>query len=109
VRTEAGGPLPPDRSSPILVLGDSHVLVFHAGGDMHATGAGFVDLLAYRLRMPLDLIGVRGSGATPARVNLFRRSRSNSDYLAPKKLIIWCFSAREFTESDGWRKLPVAP
>ena len=30
----------PDPASPIVLLGDSHNLVFHAGDDMHATGAG---------------------------------------------------------------------
>ena len=37
----------PDRTSPVLVLGDSHVLVFHDGGDMHAAGAGLPDQLAF--------------------------------------------------------------
>jgi alginate O-acetyltransferase complex protein AlgJ len=52
---------------------------------------------------------VRGSGATPARTTLMRRVRSNPNYLKGKKLVIWCFSAREFTESSGWQKVPVVP
>jgi alginate O-acetyltransferase complex protein AlgJ len=91
----------------VLLLGDSHNLIFHEGGDMLATGAGLPDQLALELGFPVDLIGVRGSGATPARVNLLRRARANPDYLRKKKLIIWCFSAREFTESSGWQKVPV--
>jgi alginate O-acetyltransferase complex protein AlgJ len=90
-----------------LLLGDSHCLVFHAGGDMLATGAGLADQLAFELGMPVDLIGVRGSGATPARMNLMRKIKSDEKYLAGKKLIVWCFAAREFTESQGWRKVPV--
>ena len=44
------------------------------------------------------------AGATPARINLLRRK----DNLAGKKLVIWCFSAREFTEAaGGWRLVPV--
>ena len=55
-----------------------------------------------------DLIGTRGSGATSVRVSLYRRARKDSDYLAKKKVIVWCFAAREFTESDqGWDKEPV--
>ncbi len=101
-------PVAPDASSPVLLLGDSHTLVFHAGGDMHAKGAGLADQLALQLGFAVDLIGVRGSGATPARINLFRKSRSNADYLKGKKLVIWCFTAREFSEaSSGWRKVPV--
>ena len=100
-------PLPDDPASPIILLGDSHNLVFHAGGsDMHAAGAGLADQLALELRTPLDVVAVRGSGATPARINLLRKSR-RAGYLAEKKLIIWCFSAREFTESDGWNLIPI--
>lgn len=99
----------PDPASPVILLGDSHTLVFHAGGDMHASGAGLADQLAVELGLPVDLIGVRGSGATPARLNLFRRAQANPDYWTGKKVVIWVFAAREFTESDGWRVLPIAP
>ncbi len=95
------------QESPVLVLGDSHTLVFHAGGDMHYRGAGLVDQLAYALGMPVDLIGVRGSGATPARINLFRRVRQNQNFWDEKRVVVWVFAAREFTESDGWRIVPV--
>lgn len=100
-------PLPNDSKSPILLLGDSHTLVFHEGGDMHTTGAGLADQLALELGFPVDLIGVRGSGATPARINLMRKVKANAQYLGHKKLVIWCFSAREFTETMGWNKVPV--
>ncbi len=96
-----------DRSSPVLLLGDSHVLVFHAGGDMHATRAGLADHLAAELGMPVDLLGVRGSGATPARVNLFRRAQAEPGYLDTKRLVIWCFTAREFTQNPQWRIIPL--
>ena len=42
----------------------------------------------------------------PARVNLLRRSKANPAYIASKKWIIRCFSAREFTESSGWSMVP---
>ena len=100
-------PIEPSRESPVILLGDSHNLVFHAGEDMLATGAGLPDQLAAELGFPVDLISVRGSGATPARISLLRQARANADYLKQKKLVIWCFSAREFTESSGWQKVPV--
>jgi alginate O-acetyltransferase complex protein AlgJ len=104
VTDESGTPPADWRESPVLLLGDSHTLVFHAGEDMHGAGAGLADQLALELGFPVDVIGVRGSGATPARVNLMRRQ----DNLAGKKLVIWCFSAREFTEAPGgWRLVPV--
>ena len=101
------GRMEPDRASPILVLGDSHVLVFHDGGDMHATGAGLPDQLAFELGAPVDVLAVRGSGATSARVSLARRARATPDYLASKKVIIWCFGARELTQADAWKLVPL--
>jgi hypothetical protein len=92
------------RDSPIVLLGDSHNLVFHIGGDLHAVGAGLADQLAHQLGFPVDLVASRGSGATPTRITLARRQ----DNMKGKKLVIWCLSVREFTEaSQGWRKVPV--
>ena len=111
VGTRAAGslvPLDPDASSPVVLLGDSHNLVFHAGGDMHAQGAGLADQLALELGIAVDLVAVRGSGATAARINLLRRAQRDPSYWANKRLVIWCFAAREFTESDGWRIVPIA-
>jgi hypothetical protein len=99
----------PSQKSPVILLGDSHGLVFHGGGDMLAEGAGLPDQLALELGFPVDLAAVRGSGATPSRINLLRRAQKDPNYWAGKKWVIWCFSAREFTESDGWRKVPVKP
>ncbi len=106
---EKSGLVAPDPHSPVVLLGDSHALVFHDGDDMHARGAGLADQLAHELGIAVDLVAVRGSGATPARINLFRRARRDVDYWQNKAVVIWCFSVREFTESDGWRTLPVAP
>jgi alginate O-acetyltransferase complex protein AlgJ len=96
-----------DKASPILLLGDSHTLVFHAGAELHGTGAGLADHLAAELGLAVDVIGVRGSGATSARVNLLRRIKADPRYLAGKKVVIWCFAAREFTESTGWSVLKL--
>jgi SGNH hydrolase-like domain, acetyltransferase AlgX len=101
-----GTAVSPDASSPVLLLGDSHTLVFH---DFLAERAGLVDQLAQELGFPPDLIGTRGSGATPVRVTLYRHSLKNPDYLAKKKVVVWCFAAREFTEAtEGWAKIPLA-
>jgi len=98
-----------DPASPVLLLGDSHCLVFHVGQDLYASGAGLPDQLALELGATIDVMGVRGSGATPARINLYRMANAEPDYLRRKKVVIWCFSAREFTESPGWRLVPVIP
>jgi alginate O-acetyltransferase complex protein AlgJ len=87
-------------------MGDSHTLVFR---EFLAERAGLIDQLAHNLGYAPDLIGTRGSGATAVRVSLFRKSRSDPAYLGKKKLIVWCFAAREFTEADqGWVVQPVA-
>ncbi len=104
-----GQPVAPDPAAPILLLGDSHVLVLHAGGDMQTAGAGLADQLAAEFGFPIDVLGVRGSGATPARISLMRRARANPNYLAGKKLVVWCFSAREFTEATAWLPVPLSP
>lgn len=96
-----------DKTSPVILLGDSHTLVFHSGQELHGTGAGLPDQLAAELGIAVDVIGVRGSGATPARLNLLRRAKADPAYLAGKKVVIWCFAAREFTESTGWSVLKL--
>ena len=101
VASADGRPLE-DPQSPVVLMGDSHCLVFHAGGDLHGTGAGLADQLAKELGRPVDVIGARGSGATPERKRLARTARAEPAYLPDKKLVIWSFTAREFTESDGW-------
>ncbi len=101
--------VPSDPASPLVLLGDSHNLVFHVGDDMHTTGAGLADQLAYTLGVPVDLVAVRGAGSTAARVNLLRRAQRDSEYWSTKRLIVWCFSAREFTETDGWSLVPIVP
>jgi hypothetical protein len=99
--SEAGAPVAPSRGSPLLLLGDSLSLVFHEGGDLHARGAGLPDQLALELGFPVDLVAVRGSGETSARISLARRGD-----VASKKLVVWCFTARVFTESHlGWPTL----
>ncbi|MDQ6912923.1 MAG: hypothetical protein M3128_08620 [Verrucomicrobiota bacterium] len=102
----SGAAVQPDANSPLLVMGDSHTLVFH---EFLAERAGLIDQLANELGYAPDLIGTRGSGATAVRVTLYRRGKSDPAYLATKKMVIWCFAAREFTETDqGWVPQPIA-
>ena len=100
-----GKPVEPDEKSPVLLLADSHGLVFHIGDDMHATGAGFADHLVSMFGFPIDEISRRGSAATSIRIDLARKFYRDDAYREGKKLIVWCFAAREFTETMGWRKL----
>lgn len=97
-----------DESSPVLVLGDSHTLVFSSGGDMLAENAGLAECLAAELGRPVDRIGVKGSASTVVRTTLFRKAARDPAWIENKKLVVWCFAAREFTEStSGWLVVPV--
>ncbi len=105
--TMVGGK-PIDESSPILLIGDSHTLVFSTGGDMLAEHGGLAERLALQLKMPVERIGVKGSAATAVRINLYRKAARDPQWLRNKKFVIYCFSCREFTEStSGWVKVPV--
>lgn len=105
---KTGAAIEPDANSPLLLLGDSHTLVYH-DREFYPERAGLVEQLALQLGFAPDLIGTSGSGATPVRLNLYHRSLKDADYLAKKKIVVWCFAAREFTEApEGWAKRPVA-
>jgi alginate O-acetyltransferase complex protein AlgJ len=98
-----------DENSPVLLIGDSHTLVFSTGGDMLADNAGLAEALALRLGMGVDRIGVKGSAASAVRINLFRKAVKDPAWLKNKKYVIYCFTCREFTESSGgWPVVPVA-
>jgi hypothetical protein len=101
--------LEPSRESPVLIFGDSNVLVFHDGGDMHAASAGLPEQIARVLRAPVDVLAVRGSGATSARISLARRARSNPGWLEGKAVVVWCLGAREFTQASAWKTIPLLP
>ena len=83
--------------------------IYAAYADFLPVRAGLVDQLALQLGFAPDLIGTSGSGATPVRLTLYRRSVKDPGYLAKKKVVVWCFAAREFTEAtEGWAKVPIA-
>jgi hypothetical protein len=103
---ESSGAVSPDPDGPLLLIGDSHTLVFH---DFLSENSGLLDQLAFETALAPDLIGTRGSGATPVRISLLRRSVKDPGFLSKKKVVVWCFSAREFTESEsGWQKVAIS-
>ncbi|MEM1442589.1 MAG: hypothetical protein AAGF67_09620 [Verrucomicrobiota bacterium] len=100
----------PDRESPYLLMGDSHTLVFQAGKEagMHCRGAGLSDHLSERLGQAVDLVGVRGSGMVQARKQLYFRATSEPGFWERKKVVIWVFSEREWTQStDRLLSIPL--
>jgi alginate O-acetyltransferase complex protein AlgJ len=108
VKPASGGEgVEPDPNSPIVLLADSHGLVFHEGEELHARGAGLSDHLSARFGFAVDSIARRGSAATSVRTDLARKFYRDEAYRQRKRLVIWCFAAREFSESAGWRKLRI--
>jgi alginate O-acetyltransferase complex protein AlgJ len=90
--------------SPILLMGDSHLLVYNQGKDMHASGAGIVDHLTPALGYAPDVISNKGDGINAPRIKLYRDLKKNPDLLKDKKLIIWCFAAKNFSQQQ-WKKV----
>ncbi len=95
----------PDADSPLLMLTDSHGLVFHSGGDMLMEGAGIADRVAHELGMKVDLMAMRGSGSSVRR-ELARRFLTSDDE-QKKKVLVYIFAARAFTESRNWSPVPL--
>tara|TARA_B100000686_G_scaffold196765_1_gene203617 strand:+ start:14393 stop:15595 length:1203 start_codon:yes stop_codon:yes gene_type:complete len=107
-RQDPGRSTVADRS-PVVLLGDSHTLIYHSGGDMHATNAGLVDQLAFELGLPIDLVAVRDSTATAALTALQIRVRETPTYWTDKQIVVWCFAAQTFSEPDAWRRVSPIP
>ena len=82
---QTGAAINPDPNSPLLIIGDSHTLVFH---DFLAEKSGLLDQIAYQTGFAPDLIGTRGSGSTSVRISLYRRARKDADYLSKKKIVV---------------------
>ena len=96
--------LPDEQSSPVILLGDSHTLIFHEGGDMLMSGAGIPDHLQADLGFKVYLAASRGSSSQAQ-----RQIYKAKDFWAGKKALVWVSSAREFTQERKWLKLPRLP
>jgi alginate O-acetyltransferase complex protein AlgJ len=95
-----------DPLSPVLVFGDSHLQVFRKGGSMLAMQAGFVDHLQVMLPTAVEEITMQAGGADGPRVEIARTTAKNPEFWSKKKIAIWLFTAREFTQGK-WRMIPA--
>jgi hypothetical protein len=83
--------------SPVIVMGDSNTMFWD-----HLDSA-LPQHLAYELGFPVDVFASKGGGANVSRLNLVRKIRSEPEYLEGKRVVIWCLSARTFTNTRrGW-------
>jgi hypothetical protein len=94
---------PASPQSPIILMGDSHCLVF-GHEDLLAQHAGLASQLAVTTGIMPDVVAIMGGGINAPRITLARRK----DNLAGKKCVIWVFAAHQLHESaEGWKKIPV--
>ncbi len=94
--------------SPVVLLGDSYVNVYHANSADVSWGdeAGLPEHLAWELGRPLATVAINGSGQTAARRELRRRFGA----LEGKKIVVWVLNSRSLflpealqrAENDKW-------
>jgi len=92
--------------SPVLVIGDSHCQIFRTGGAMLASDGGFIDHLAHDLGIQIEDISSQSSGAHQPRADIARRTVKEPDFWKSRKIVVWLFTAREFTQGK-WSVLPA--
>lgn len=107
---ESPSPLESDVKSPVLLLGDSHTLVFSDEENFHCDRAGLFDHLSAAIGSAVDLEGSAAGGLVTSRINLYRKAIQHPDYWSHKKVVVWVFTAREFTQSSyqrGFISVPI--
>lgn len=101
-----GGLWRPDKSSDVLLLGDSFANIYSLEGMGWGESAGLAEQLSFELQRPLDVILRNDSGAFATREILSRELVKGRERLAGKKVVIWEFAMRELAFGD-WKLLPM--
>jgi hypothetical protein len=88
--------------SPVILIGDSNSTRWSN------FRSGLPHALAFELGFPVDVLSAAGGGANETRLNLVRKIQAEPEYLEGKRVVIWCFSARAFTNTrKGWIPMPL--
>jgi hypothetical protein len=95
----------PGPDSPVLFMGDSNVLVFSGGGDLHTTGCGLPEAFASETGINPQVLGQRGSGH--AQILNLKRGAKDAKFLPAKKLVVWVFTCTELTQAQAWKSYPL--
>jgi alginate O-acetyltransferase complex protein AlgJ len=105
-----GTPWKADRSSDVLLLGDSFSNIYSLDGMGWGESAGFAEHLSYAIGRPIDKIVINAGGAFASRQELARQLAHGIDRLANKKVVVYEFSMRDLAQGD-WKiiKLPQPP
>jgi len=98
----------PWRSSPdadVLLLGDSFANIYSLESMGWGTSAGLAEQLSFALSRPVDRMVQNDAGSFATREMLARAEPSR---LAPKRVVVYQFAARELAFGD-WKLLGVPP
>ncbi|MCE9591434.1 MAG: hypothetical protein K8S99_13015 [Planctomycetes bacterium] len=94
----------PRRASPLVLIGDSHCLVYGDRVDLLADNADLGAQLTAETALLVDVVANKGSGVNAPRITLLNRK----DKMAGKRCVVWVFSARSFTRAvENWRTINV--
>jgi alginate O-acetyltransferase complex protein AlgJ len=94
-----------DDTAAVLLLGDSFANIYSAAEMKWGAAAGLAERLSVHLRRPLDSMTRNDDGAHATRLLYAMAQAQTPDRVAPKKLVIWEFAARELAVGD-WKRLP---
>ena len=100
VRRADGSVWQPDRSSPVLVVGDSYTNIYSSADLGWGASAGFAEQLSRRLGFDVDRLSRNDAGARSAREMVMTEAAKNPDWLAGKKVIVWPLAMREVAAGD---------
>ena len=92
----------PDRSSPVLLLGDSYTNIYSAGDLGWGTQAGLAERVSHWLGAAVDRLSRNDAGALEARRMLAAEAAQDPAWLAGKDVVVWQLSLREVMNGD-WR------
>lgn len=95
-----------DRTSDVLLLGDSFTNIFSLDVMGWGTRAGFAETLAHELGRPIDVIARNDAGAHATRDVLSSEFLRGRDRLEGKKVVVWEFAIRELAIGD-WSDSPL--
>jgi len=92
-----------DPKADILMIGDSFLGFYENGG------ASLAAETAYELKRPVQYVSIPNGGSWASRLWLKQQIEKGQDPLIGKKLVVWEFTARDFSSGD-WKSysMPAA-
>ena len=106
VETAEGEPWAPARGAEVLLLGDSFTNVYSLGALGWGTSAGLAEHLSFALGRPVDRLAQNDDGASAPRRLLAAELARDPDRLAPTRVVVYQFAARELSQGD-WRPVDL--